>query len=311
MKKSTNILIGVLVLLGIVYAVQRLTFTTSTTENSNPFSTLDTSKVNQVSITGSPVGREILIVRENRGWFIVNPIRFPASRSQISLLLSAIAANPSASVVADNLTDSLAYGLSVTAPTLKISENIQKEISVRVGNVTPDFDGCYVELDGNKKVLDLTKNIRTYVAESLTNWRDKQIFAFSLDDIQAADFSLGDTLFHFFHKDTVWQVNGINIPLTEIQYVVGDFIGTMATDFVDTSPSGEKALIDFGFSLSTGAREAGKVMKLPAAGPAEQTLVSTSANDQVYVVASPIADNLQKKLREINRDYINKKEIGK
>lgn len=311
MKKSTKILIGVLVLLGIVYAIQRLTFTTSTTESSSPFSTFDTSKVNQISITGSSVGREILIARENRGWFIVNPIRFPASRSQINLLLAAIAAKPSASVVADNLTDSLAYGLSVSAPTLKISENIQKEISVRVGSVTPDFDGCYVEIDGNNKILDLTKNIRTYVAESLTNWRDKQIFEFSLDDIQAADFSLGDTLFHFLHHDTAWQVNGNNLPLTKIQDVIGNFIGTMATDFVDTSLSGKNSLIDFGFSLLNGTREAGKVMKLPAAAPAEQAYVSNSANDQTYVIGSPIVDNLQKKLRGISRDYLNKEETRK
>ena len=306
MKRSTKILIGVLLLLGAIYAIQRLTFTTSTTENSNPFSKIDTSKVNQISMTGSSDGKEIVIARESRGWFIVNPIRFPANRSQVNLLLSAIAANPSASVVADNLTDSLAYGLGATALSLKITENIQNEISLLLGNVTPDFDGCYVEVDRNRRILDLSKNIRPFVAQSLTDWRDKQIFDFTLDDIQAADFALGDTLFHFFHRDTVWQVNGNNVPLTRVQDVIGDFIGTMAMDFVDTSLSGQSSLIEYGFTLLNGKREAGKVMKLLAAPSVEQTLVSNSANDQTYVIGSLVADDLQKALREISRAYLNK-----
>jgi Domain of unknown function (DUF4340) len=255
-KKSTKILIVVLVLLGIVYVIQRLTFTTSTTENSKPFSRLDTSKVNQISIKGTPDGRELVIRRESRGWFIVNPIRFPASRSQVNLLLAAIAENPSASVVADNLSDSLAYGLDANAPSLNVSENIQKGISLRVGNVTPDFDGCYVEIDRNGKILDLTKNIRTYVAQSLTEWRDKRIFDFTIDEVQTADFSLGDTLYHFIHVDTSWQVNGKEIPAIKADNVIGDFIGTMAMGFIDTSLSMEKSPMDYGFSISNGTREA-------------------------------------------------------
>jgi len=306
MKKSTKTLIGVLLLLGIVYAVQRLTFTTSTTEKSKPLSKVDTSKVNQFSITEPSNGKEIVIARESHGWFIVNPIRFPANRSQVNLLLSAIAADPSASVVADNLADSLSYGLGASAPSLKITENIQNEISLKVGNDTPDFDGCYVEVDGSKKILDLSNNIRTYVAQSLTDWRDKQIFDFRLDDIQAADFALGDTLFHFFHRDTVWQVNGNIVPMDRVQDVIGEFLGTMATDFVDTSLSGEESLIDYGFTLLNGTREAGKVVKLTAAIATVQTFLYNSANDQTYVISSLSAEDLQIGLREIRRDFLTK-----
>ncbi|HUI30887.1 MAG TPA: DUF4340 domain-containing protein [Candidatus Acidoferrales bacterium] len=302
MKKSTKILIGLLVLLGIAYAIQRLTFSTSTTENSNPFSNIDTSKVNQISILSD--GREIVIVRESRGWFLTNPLHFPANLTEVNLLLDAVAANPSASVVADNLTDSVAYGLGAGAPTIKISENIQKEVSLRVGNITPDFDGCYVEVNGNKKILDLSKNIRTYAGEQVASWRDKRIFDFSLDEIQAADFALGDTLYHFFHRDTLWQVNGNNVPLAKIQDVVGNFVGTMAIDFVDTSLTEEKPLVDYGFSLSDGTRVAGKVTK-----SGDQTYASNSSLNQNYIIGSTISENLIRGLREIGRDYLHKETL--
>jgi len=299
MKKSTKILIAVLVLLGAVYAIQRLTFTTSTTENSNPFSGFDTSKVSQISISSDE--RETVISRESRGWFIVSPIHFPANRSQINLLLSVIAANPSASVVADNLMDTLAYGLGTNAPTLKVSDRNQKEITLRVGNVTPDFDGCYIEMDGSGKILDLKKSIRGYVGRSLSDWRDKQIFDFTIENVQAADFAIGDTLYQFLNIDTVWQVNGNNIPLTKVHDVIGNFIGTTAIDFVDTSISEENSLVDYGFTLLNGTRETGKVTKTR-----EQTLVSNSAYGQIYVIGSMVVGDLQNGLREIGRDYLNK-----
>ncbi len=300
MSKPTKILIGVLVLLGIVYAIQRLTFTTSTTENSNPFSKLDTSKISQISIASQQdrSGKnQVVIARESHDWFIINPIRFPANRGEVSLLLSAIASNPSASTVADNLTDSLAYGLSETAPVLKISESDRNEISLRVGTVTPDFDGCYVEINGNKKILDLTKNLRTFAAQSLINWRDKRIFDFTFEDLQAADFALGDTLYHFFHRDTLWQINGVKISEAKVREVIGDFIGTMALDFVDTTLSGETSLVDYGFSLSNGTRIAGKVMNL-----AGQEYVSNTAADQVYLVSNVLSNNLEDGLRGIKKD---------
>ena len=299
LKKSTKILVGAIILFGVIYAIQRLSFTTSTTENANPFAKLDTSKINRISITGAVGEREIIIARESRGWFIVSPIRFEADRSEINLLLSAIAGNPPASVVADNLSDSLAYGLGEDAPSLGISENIQNGISLRVGSVTPDFDGCYIELKGSTRILDLTKNIRTYVSQSLTNWRDRAIFEFRLEDIREAIFNLGDTTYHFTHVDTGWQMERVNIPAARIREVIGDFMGTMALSFVDTALSMEKSSMDYEFIIANGSRQSGKLMK-----ESDQTYVSNSANDQTYVAGSLILDNLERGLREISRDFL-------
>ena len=303
MKKSTKILIGLLVLFAAVYAVERLTYTSSTIENSNPFSKIDTSKVSRIAISFPPGGKEIVIEKESRGWFIVNPLRFPADESEINLLLSSVGSNPKASVVADNLSDSLSYGLNSAAPTLRISENIQKEISLRIGDATPDFDGCYVELVGNNKILNLSRNIRTYAAEALTDWRDKRIFDFRFADISAADFAFGDTLVHFLHRDTIWQINGNNIPVQRVHDVIGDFIGTRAMNFVDSSYSGAKSVVDYGFSLVNGGRVAGRVMRL-----ADQTLVSNSSNGQTYVIGSLTSDNLERGLKGISKDYLNKRQ---
>ena len=301
MKRSTKILIGILVLLGIAFVVQRITYRTSTTENSSPFSKIDTSKVIQISIARGLGGEETVIDREGRGWFIVSPMRFPASRSEVNLLLSAVAGDPIASVVSDNLVDSLAYGLDAQAPILSLSENGQEGVSLRIGNVTPDYDGCYVEIVGDRKILDLAKNLRSYAAESLTNWRDKRIFDFSLGDVQAADFALGDTLYHFMHVNTAWQVNGRDVPNAKVHEVIGDFIGTMAIDFVDSSFSWGDSAIDYGFSISGGARDTGKIKSSTA-----QAYISNSSVGQTYVIGSVILESLERGLREISRDYLDK-----
>ncbi len=306
MKKSTKILIAVLILLGVIYAIQRFTHTTSTTENSNPFLKFDTSKVNKITVNNHADGKEIVIVRENRGWFITNPLRFLANQNQVKLLLSAIASNPSASVAADSLTDGLVYGLGAVAPTIGISSYDQRQISLRVGNVTPDFDGCYVEIDGRRKILDLAKNIKTFATQPLDDWRDKRIFDFTLDNVQAVDFAIGDTLYHFLRMDTVWHINGHAVPLTKIREVIGVFIGAMAMDFVDTSVSNEVPFMDFGFSLGDGMREVGKVMRL-----GQQTFVSNSANNQTYIIESLIGDDLERGLREIYQDYLNETTLVK
>ena len=100
--------IGSLIILAVIYAVQRLTSTMTTTEKSTPFSGLDTSKVNRVSIVTT---KGIVIVKQEGRWLIISPIHYPADQGQVSIILSRIAANPSASVVADNMSDSSAYGL--------------------------------------------------------------------------------------------------------------------------------------------------------------------------------------------------------
>ncbi|MGO9481232.1 MAG: hypothetical protein ACLP05_05570 [Candidatus Kryptoniota bacterium] len=57
----------------------------------------------------------------------------------MSLLFSDIATDPNAFVVADNLSDSSAYGLGSSAPLIKIEDTDGKSVSLRIGNVTPDF----------------------------------------------------------------------------------------------------------------------------------------------------------------------------
>lgn len=299
MSKSTKILFGILIVLGVIYVVQRLKSTTSTTENARPFSGLDTSKVKQFSISSA---KEIAFARQESRWVIVSPIHSPADQRQVSILLSRIASDPSASVVADNLSDSLAYGLGPASPTLLFQQNDGRTVSFRLGGATPDFDGCYIQIGGETKVLSLTTNIRTLADQTLTDWRDKKIFSFGLGDVQSVDFALEDTLYHFFHRDTVWQVNGTGIPTTKADAIIESLVNTMAIDFIDTAISNEKSLLSYGISLSDGERITGRIAKL-----AEQTCISNSANNQTYVASPLLLDDLSQGLREIREDYLARK----
>jgi hypothetical protein len=312
-SKSTKVLIGVVMLIAIIYVVQRLTSTTITTENLRPFASFDTANVKQISIF---FGKEISIAREfsdsarmKNGWVIVSPIHFPADQGEVNLFLSHIAGNPSAYVVADNLVDSSAYGIDSNAPIVKLYMNNGKQFYFRVGDVTPDFDGCYVVMDGGKKILNLASNIRTLVGQSLEAWRDKNIFPFRLKDVQVIDFSLSDTLYHFLHKDTAWQLNGNPVPSAEAERTIRSFVEMSAVGFMDTTVAKTTELFDYGITLFDGTRITGRVMRLPGTNSSsEQTLISSSANpvygiytSQVYIISSVLPDNLENALRELRR----------
>lgn len=304
MSKSTKILIGVLVILGIIYAIQQVTFTTSTTQNSNPFAKIDTSKIVKISVD---YGRRIVIDREAGQWTITSPIHFPAAVGQVNLLLSRVGSNPSATVVADNMSDSSAYGLSSSSPLLELAEANGKSVSVRVGDVSPGFGGCYVRLGNERKVLELSTNIRTLVGQSLSNWRDKQIFSFPESDVEAMDFTVGDTLYNFFHRDTVWQVNGTDLPEMRVDDVLGSLVGTTALGFIDSTVNESRDILNYGITLSNKEHLTGKIFTLAESkGSFKQTCLSNSANHQVYIVSSMLPTTLKQTLRAIHRSYLTK-----
>ncbi|MCL5268593.1 MAG: DUF4340 domain-containing protein [Bacteroidetes bacterium] len=305
MSKSTKILVGVLVVLGIIYAVQRITSTTSTTQSSRPFAEIDTAKVVKISID---FGRQIVLEKAGALWKITSPIQFAAAASQVDMLLSRVAANPSATVVADNLSDSSAYGLGSLSPLLKLAEASGKSVSIRVGDVSPDFNGCYIQVAGKKKIMELSANIRTLVGQSLSNWREKKIFGFGTSDIEAIDFSLGDTLYHFFHRDTLWRVNGTDVPEMTAQNVVESLIGTTALGFVDSTVDESGTLVDYGITLSNREHITGKIFKLTEPkGSFPQICLLNSANHQVYTVSSTLPADIEQALRMIYSDYLTNK----
>ncbi len=302
MSKSTKILTGILVVLGIIYAIQRVTSTNSTTQNSKPFADIDTAKIEMITID---FDKNIVFRKNNKAWEITSPVNFAAAPGQMSLLLSRLGSDPSATVVADDPADSVAYGLNPSSPLLRISETDGKTLSVRVGDVTSDFAGCYIQVGGGRKILELNTNLRILVGQSLSNWRDKKIFNIRASDISVADFALGDTLYHFFHRDTVWKVNGKDIPQSAAENIVSDLVGTSAIGFIDTTVNESQTQVDFGITLSNRDHITGKIFKLAESqGSLSQVCLVNSVNNQVYTVSSMLPDNLRKALRDIYTNYL-------
>ncbi len=304
MSKTTKILIAVVVVFAAIYAIQRFTSRNSTTEKSRPFAGMDTAKVNLVSIDYS---KDITIERTNGGWNLTSPVNSPASPGQMSMLLTQLASNPHATVVADNLSDSSAYGLGSDAPFASFKTSDGKTVSMRIGDVTPDFDGCYIQLQGKSKVYQLSTNLRSLVGQPLTEWRDKQMFNFSLSSIEDVDFSLGDTLFHFFHRDTTWRVNDIAVPQSEAQGIVEGLIGSRALGFIDSTIEPAKVIIDYGVTLNNREHITGQIFKsAESEATVGQLCLSNSANHQTYAISSTLPQTLLQQLRELQIDYLTK-----
>ncbi len=305
MSKTTKILIAVVVVFAAIYAIQRFTSRNSTTETSRPFADIDTARINLVKIDYS---RDITIERKDGSWDITSPVSSPASPGQMSLLLTRLASDPAATVVADNLSDSSAYGLGNGAPFASFGTSAGKNVAMRIGDVTPDFSGCYVQIQGDSKVYQLSTNLRSLVGQPLSDWRDKQIFNFSVSNVEAVDFALGDTLFHFFHRDTTWKVNDIHVPQSEAEGIVGGLIGSRALGFIDSTITPAKVIIDYGITLNTREHIAGQIFKsAESEATVGQLCISNSADHQTYTVSSTLPQTLLQQLRELQTDYLTKR----
>lgn len=163
-------------------------------------------------------------------------------------------------------------------------------------------------MEGETKILNLATNVRTLTGESLTNWRDKNIFSFHLHDIEAVGFNFSDTLYHFLYADTVWKLNGANIPVSKAEDAIRSFVEMTAIGFIDTSIFKEKDLFDYGITLVNGSRITGKVMKLTETENVGETIcLSNSSNNQIYTVSSVLPNNLEDTLRGLRKDYLAKK----
>ncbi len=304
MNKTTKTLVAVLVILGGIYAIQRFTSRTSTTELIKPFAGIDTSDINRVDVD---FGGKIIIERSEGRWMVTSPVKSPADPGQMNLLLTRIASNPEASVVADNMSDSSAYGFGKDAAYAGFRSTNGKVIAMRIGRLTPDFNGCYIQLTGDNKILQLGTNIRTLVGQPLTDWRDKQIFSFGTSDIESVDFALGDTLYHFFHSDTSWQVNGIRVPEMEARDLVSNLIGSTALGFVDSTVTPSPLIMDYGITLSNRQHIAGQIFK--SAGSEVtfgQLCLSNSADQQIYTISPTLPATIIQGLREIQKNYLTR-----
>lgn len=304
MSKTTKILVAVLIVFGAIYAIQRLTSRNSTTESSHPFAGIDTAEINRVEID---FGKRIVVQRTGGYWTITSPVESPADPGQMDLLLTRIASDPTAIVVADNLSDSSTYGLGEDAAFASFATTGGKKVAMRIGNLTPDFDGCYIQLAGKNKVLQLSTDIRTLVGQSLTSWRDKQIFHFGVSDIEAVDFSIGDTLYHFFRSDTTWKVNGINVPEMTARDIVGGLIGSTALGFIDSTISPSRVIIDYGITLTDKRHITGQIFKSAESEVSfGQLCLSNSADNQIYTVTSTLPQMLLQGLKELQTVYLSK-----
>ena len=296
MSKSTKILIGVLVILAAIYFIQRLTSRTSTMVQTHPFSKIDTANVSEFTIRN---GRDIVLDRERGEWVVTSPVRCRADRGEVGMLLTGIASNPEASAVTDNLQDTTAYGIGSDSPSLTIRTGDGKEINLAIGNVTPDFGGCYIRFPGDDQILELSRNMRSIVGENLTGWRDKKIFDFDASDVKSMKIAVGDTNYNFERGDTVWLVNGSVVPMVTGEGIVQSLTGTYAIDFIDSAESAGNSSITYSLTLSDGIVNAGKIFKV-----AEQVCLTNSATGQIYVVSSVVPDNLRSELRSLRTTYL-------
>ncbi|MGC8652750.1 MAG: DUF4340 domain-containing protein [Candidatus Kryptoniota bacterium] len=291
MSKSTKIILIILLVLAAIYAIQRLTGRTSTTESKKLFTAVDTSKVDSIFIKEKAT---ILLARTSDGWQILTPINYPADEGAINLFLSKLDPSMKATIVADHLTDSYAYGLDSGAVNLSLRGKSGKILEMLVGNSTPDFTGCYIQVKGYPQVFEIPENLRSVILKTVTEWRSKQIFRFSFRDIKAGNFSIGDTLYQFVKIDTAWHLNKRKVSNELVENIFSQLTGLSAIDFVDSSISNDnRPLIEYSISLNNNNNVSGKVFKTSA-----NTILTVSTSQTEFVISPTFVDSFKDQLSQ-------------
>lgn len=289
MSRSTKIILVILFILVGIYALQRFTQRSSTTEYKKLFAGVDSSKIDSIFINEqSP----ILLARTSNGWEILKPIYYPADAGEVNLFLSKLDPSVKATIVAEKLTDSSAYGLDSGVISLSLSDKSGRILEMNIGKSTPDFEGCYAQVKGYPQVFEIPENLRSVLHRTVAEWRSKQIFPISFEEIRAGNFSIGDSLYQFVRTDTVWLLNKRKVPSEIVTGLFTRFVGLSAIDFVDSSTnSWNNPYIEYSLTLNNNNNISGKIFKTST-----NTYLTTSTSQTTFVISPGFIDSFKNEL---------------
>lgn len=133
-------------------------------------------------------GEAVTCRREAGSWTITEPKKLPADSSAVSSLLSSLT-SATVDQVADPKPSSLKdFGLDPPATTLQVSTDAKPaQFTLSLGDETPTSGGVYAQIAGNTRVITLASYLKSSLAKSLFDLRDKRAVTLAGGEIQRVD----------------------------------------------------------------------------------------------------------------------------
>lgn len=174
MKRSTTILVAVLVVQIIIYAlVSRDRYHV---EEKVDFLSIDTSQVDYLKITNDD--GTLVLNRVGVHWKIVEPVNWAANESYVETLLEKVAEMKRESIITDNPEKFVLYELDdPVAKYVEIGQQGGIIDKFYCGKASDSYKHTYIRLADKEEVWLVTGNPRSSFTRQPDQWRDKKILA--------------------------------------------------------------------------------------------------------------------------------------
>lgn len=155
------------------------TATTTTTQNLNVLS-LDSAKVNEVTIKNKDV--LLNFTKNKEDWILKSPTGLKTNKDQILGVISGITGLTADKVIEEKATNLGQYGLDNAVTEIVINTSDNKTQTLELGNKTPTQDAYYLLDKGSNKVVTVSQYTADQFLDAKNQIRDKTLFTFEVDE---------------------------------------------------------------------------------------------------------------------------------
>ena len=288
MKRSTLILIAILLLLGIAaYVVSQRPGEQSTSGGvGGMLATYDSASVDRLIVLSG--GASITFERDGNRWMMTAPARHRADPAAVDTAIARGRRIELKGLVSSNAAKRGVYHVDSTGTLVRVFGEGKELAAFWIGRAGQRFDEAFVRRDGSDEVYEAEGPLSWFFSKNLSEWRDRAIVRADRNRITSIRYRYGDTTFALTMRDTQWTVEGKPAASAVVQEVLGSLSAYLANDFVDsavTPTSLPAAAVEF---LGTEVR----FYRVPGS---QKFMVRASNDPQWYSVEGWRADELLKR----------------
>jgi len=234
MKRSTWILVGILVLLAVAayFVMQKPGETSAPGSSGSLLVSYDSSAVDKLEITSG--GNTVTLTHDGDKWVIVSPKRFLADDAAVKTAISKGRKIELRGLVSSNPQKQHLFQADSTGTLVRIFERGVEKTSFRIGKAGPTFSETFVRLESSNDVYVADGPLSYIFVKSTKDWRDRVIFKAERDKISNIRYRYGDTTFTLAFRDSSWNIDGEPVSQPAVQSLLGSLSNYVTNDFVDT-----------------------------------------------------------------------------
>lgn len=234
MNRSTLILVGLLIVLGVVaYFMMpsgKERETSYKTEGMN-FS-IDSASI--IKIDFQSPGKSVTLENVGGTWMLTSPVRYAANTTNVTQLTGEIAKFKVGSLVSSNPDKQSLFQVDSTGSKLTVNDRSGKTISLVIGKMGPSYTEVYCRVPNSNDVY-LGEGISSWtLTQEVREWRDKTIYKTIADSIKQIDVLYRKKNISLIREGSRWNIGKDTLAGSAMTSALNTLANLQAEDFVDT-----------------------------------------------------------------------------